>query len=45
MPSLWIVLAAVVAAINLRLIVPGVLAFFGIWRPSASPERTPQLTL
>jgi hypothetical protein len=30
MPSIWIVIAVVVAAINLRLIVPAILAFLGI---------------
>jgi hypothetical protein len=36
MPSIWLLIVAVVAAINLRLIVPGVLAFLGVWkRPAA----------
>jgi hypothetical protein len=29
------VLIAFVAAINLRLIVPGVMAFLGVWKPPA----------
>jgi hypothetical protein len=36
MPSIWILIAGFVAAINLRLIIPGVLAFLGIWKPPAS---------
>jgi hypothetical protein len=36
MPSLWMILVAAVAAINLRLIVPAVLAFLGIWKPPAT---------
>jgi hypothetical protein len=33
MPSIWLVPLVLVAAINLRLIVPGVMAFLGIWKP------------
>jgi hypothetical protein len=35
MPSVWVLLVAVVAAVNLRLIAPGVVAFLGIWKPPA----------
>jgi len=35
MSSVWVALIVVVAAINLRLIVPGVMAFLGIWKPPA----------
>jgi hypothetical protein len=35
MPSIWVLAATAVAAINLRLIVPGVMAFLGIWKPPA----------
>lgn len=35
MPSVWVLLVAVVAAVNLRLIVPGVMALFGIWEQPA----------
>jgi hypothetical protein len=36
MPSIWLLIVAVVAAVNLRLIVPGVMAFLGIWKPPAT---------
>jgi hypothetical protein len=36
-----IVLISVVAAINLRLIVPAVLAFLGVWNPPASVAWKP----
>jgi len=36
MSSIWPVLVAVVAAINLRLIAQGVLAFLGVWKPPAA---------
>jgi hypothetical protein len=36
-----IVLVSVVAAINLRLIVPAVLAFLGVWNPPASVAWKP----
>jgi hypothetical protein len=36
MPSIWLLIVAVVAAVNLRLIVPGVMAFLGIWNPPAT---------
>jgi hypothetical protein len=36
MPSVWLFLVAVVAALNLRLIIPGVRAFLGIWKPPAT---------
>jgi hypothetical protein len=36
MSSIEIVITGFVAAINLRLIIPGVLAFLGIWKPPAS---------
>lgn len=39
MPSFWIITAAVVGAINVRLIAPGVAAFLGIWKPPAPRHR------
>jgi hypothetical protein len=36
MPSIWVLIVAVVAAINLRLIIPAVMAFLGIWKPPAT---------
>jgi hypothetical protein len=39
MPSIWIILAAAVGAINLRLIIPAVTAFFGFGRWSAPSGR------
>jgi hypothetical protein len=36
MPSIWLLIVAVVAVVNLRLIVPGVMAFLGIWKPPAT---------
>jgi hypothetical protein len=36
MPSVWLFLAAVIAALNLRLIIPGVRAFLGICKPPAT---------
>jgi hypothetical protein len=39
MPSIWIIVVAGVGAINLRLIIPGVAAFFGFGRWSAPSER------
>jgi hypothetical protein len=34
MPSIWIIVAVAVGALNLRLIVPALAAFFGIvWQP------------
>jgi hypothetical protein len=36
MPSIWLLIVAAVAAINLRLIVPGVMAFLGVWKPPAT---------
>ncbi len=41
MPTALTLLIAFVAAINLRLIVPGLLAMLGIWSP---PERAPRIT-
>ena len=41
MPTPVAILIALVAAINLRLIVPGLLAFLGIWNP---PHRAPRIT-
>jgi hypothetical protein len=38
MPSIWLLIVAVVAALNLRLIVPGVMAFLGVWKPPATPR-------
>ena len=32
MPSIWVIAGAAVAAINLRLLLPGVAAFFGVGR-------------
>jgi hypothetical protein len=43
MPSIWIILAAVVGAINLRLIIPAVGAFLGVRRWSVAQERKPRL--
>jgi hypothetical protein len=45
MPSIWIILAAAVGAINLRLLIPGVAAFFGVGRWSAASERSRRLTV
>jgi hypothetical protein len=39
MPSIWIILAAVVGAINLRLMIPVVSAFLGIGKWSVPRER------
>jgi hypothetical protein len=36
MPSIWIVVVGVVAAINLWFIVPGLLAYLGIGKPTLS---------
>jgi hypothetical protein len=44
MPSIWIILAAVVAAINLRLMIPGVAAFLGVGRWSVGYQRRRHLT-
>jgi hypothetical protein len=33
--TVWFVPASVIAAINLRLIIPGVMARFGHWKPPA----------
>jgi hypothetical protein len=33
--TVWLVPISVVAAVNLRLIVPGVLARLGLWKPPA----------
>jgi hypothetical protein len=44
MPSIWIILAAAVGAINLRLMIPGIAAFLGIGKWSVSPERSRRLT-
>jgi hypothetical protein len=41
MPSVWIVLAGLVGAINLRLIIPGIAAFFGIGRWPAPTDPRP----
>ena len=41
MPSIWVIAGAAVAAINLRLIVPVLLAFLGIWNPR---QRAPRIT-
>jgi hypothetical protein len=38
MPSIWLLIVTVVAALNLRLIVPGVMAFLGVWNPPATPR-------
>jgi hypothetical protein len=40
MPSLWIIAAATVGAINVRLIAPGVAAFLGIWTPPERPSSS-----
>jgi hypothetical protein len=39
--SLWMVLIALVVALNLRLIAPAMLAFLGIWSPPASSDSNP----
>ena len=44
MPSIWIILAAVVGAINLRLMLPGVAAFLGVGRWSLGHRRRRHLT-
>jgi hypothetical protein len=36
MPTVWIVILGVILAVNLRFIVPGLLAFLGIWKPPVS---------
>jgi hypothetical protein len=33
--NVWFLLIALVIAVNLRLIVPGLLAFLGVWNPPA----------
>ena len=35
MPTLLIIAVALVAVINLRFLLPGFLAFFGLWTPAA----------
>ena len=44
MPSIWIIVAAAVGAINLRLMIPGIAAFLGIGKWSVSRERSRHLT-
>jgi hypothetical protein len=44
MPSIWIILAALVGAINLRLMAPGIAAFLGVGRWSVGHERRRHLT-
>ena len=39
MPTAWMLLIGFIAALNLRLIVPGVLAFLGLWNPPVRPAR------
>jgi hypothetical protein len=36
MPNIWLLIVAIVAALNLRLIVPGMMAFLGVWKPPAT---------
>jgi hypothetical protein len=43
MPSIWIIVAAAVGAINVRLMAPIVLAFFGIGKSSVAHERSRHL--
>ena len=44
MPSIWIILAAAVGAINLRLMIPGIAAFLGIGKWSVSREHSSHQT-
>jgi hypothetical protein len=44
MPSIWIILAVAVGAINLRLMIPAVAAFLGVGRSSVGFQRRRQLT-
>jgi hypothetical protein len=30
MPSIWLIVAAAIGALNLRLLIPGIAAFFGV---------------
>jgi hypothetical protein len=45
MPSIWIILAGVAGAINVRLIAPGVAAFFGVGKWSAAHDHDSHLTV
>jgi len=33
MPTFWLIVIAVVAAVNLRFALPGLLAYLGLWTP------------
>ena len=44
MPSIWIILAAAVGAINVRLMVPVLAAFFGFGKWSVAHRRSRHLT-
>jgi hypothetical protein len=44
MPSIWIIIAAAVGAINVRLMIPVVAAFFGIGKRSVAHRRSRHLT-
>jgi hypothetical protein len=35
MPTVWLIVIAFVAALNLRFLLPGLLAFLGLWTPPA----------
>jgi hypothetical protein len=35
MPTMWLIAIALIAVINLRFVLPGILAFLGIWTPAA----------
>jgi hypothetical protein len=41
MPSIWIILAAVVGAVNVRFMIPVMAAFLGLGKWSDAPERDP----
>jgi hypothetical protein len=41
MPSIWIIVTGVVGALNVRLIAPGVAAFFGVGKWSVTHDPDP----
>jgi hypothetical protein len=44
MPSIWILLAVAVGAINLNLMIPGILAFVGVGKWSVRHQSSARLT-
>jgi hypothetical protein len=45
MPSIWIIVAVAVGALNLRLLVPGIAAFLGVGRRPSGHQRRRHLTI